>query len=139
MYGEFDRLDQSHCQTLRPATRAEAPAPLLLARSQKALARTARGRRTRARPAAAKGRQKSTPGTSEMQIRVALPPSVQPGQVIQVRAPNGAIIQVRAPPGVPPGACQLSRMWPRQKARGMRDAKGRVAARARTCERTASQ
>ena len=38
-----------------------------------------------------------------MQIRVALPPGVQPGQVIQVRAPSGAIVQVRAPPGVPPG------------------------------------
>ena len=50
-------------------------------------------------------RRPAAPQYSEakMQIRVALPPGVQPGQVIQVRAPNGAIIQVRAPPGVPPG------------------------------------
>ena len=37
------------------------------------------------------------------QMRVALPPGVRPGQVIQVRALNGQVLQVAAPVGVPPG------------------------------------
>jgi len=37
------------------------------------------------------------------QIRVAMPPGVRPGQVIQIRTPAGQVVQVSAPAGVPPG------------------------------------